>query len=291
MTTNYKHINKDMIKCGDYITSNTGTLGLGDVSYNQTNNAPITIASPYYSANDFLVTTCIYDQTSSGFKSISTFKDNDGNLGGPFNNGTIYYLSVDNEAIQNYKYNGKPIIQAGTFTTSSNGTITETFSNAFENAPIVVVCPNGTGYAIITCRIYQTTTTSFDVISYYKDGSNGENGGGVYSGGSFNYIAVDSTAIDKYKLNDNPIIKCGTFTTNTNGTITTATTPSLGFPTGANVRVFCSPRGNNINLVTCNIVSVSPSTFTVLAVYKDGRNGENGGGTWDGNFNYIAVQI
>jgi hypothetical protein len=311
MTTKYKYINKDIMKCGNYTTSGTGR---GDVTYFPStdisfNNVPITIASPFSTGN-VLVTTCIYNQNVSNFDSISYYKQGSNNSvsGGQFNNGTIFYFSIDDNAIQKYKYNGKPIIKAGTFEiTTSTGKKTHSFGDTFTNNPIIVVCPIGEVPEIITCTVISTTTTDFSVVSYFKDGVNsGRRGGPYYTGNNlydifgnyiiavdntahFNYIAVDNSAMDSYYSNGNRTIKCGTFTTGADGKIT-GTAPSLGFPTGSTVRVFCSPTGETgTGMVTCNIVSVSESTFTVLALLKDGRDNQDGGSVYAGNFNYIAV--
>jgi hypothetical protein len=301
MANNYNYKTKDSMKASNITTTPSFTYDTSFV------NVPITIASLFDSnttalptlINDNIVSTCIYGQSDISFSSTTTFKNSYSGMtdGGLLNYGTVNYFSVDNLAFQQYKYQGSSVIQAGTFTISAtNGSATVSFPNSFLNIPIVVVCPTGnlSSPQIICCSIVSTTTTQFNTLSYYKDGRNNQDGGGVYYSnvggstypGTFNYIAVDSAAIIlAYKFGGGPIIKCGTFTTVSG----TATVTGLGFNNGT-VKVFCSPIGTtSYFMITCTITAVSTTQFSVCAFFKDGRGGQRGGDVYDGPFNYIAV--
>lgn len=296
MANNYNYKTKDSMKSSNITTTPSFTYDASFV------NLPITIASLFDSSttttfNDNIVSTCIYGQSDISFSSITTYKNAEAGMtnGGLLTYGTVNYFSVDNVATQQYKYQGSVVMEAGMFTISANtGLATVPFSNSFLNPPIVVVCPTGNLSVpqIISCSIVSATTAQFTALSLYKDGRNNQDGSGYYYNinsqlpGTFNYIAVDDTAINlAYKISGGPIINCGTFTTVSG----TATVTGLGFSNGT-VKVFCSPTGNTTTtMITCTITGVSRTQFSVSAFYKDGRNGQNGGGVYNGSFNYIAV--
>lgn len=287
MASNYKYKSKNTIKSQSYtsLTTGIGTC-VYDVSFN---NVPITITSPYITAvSAVILSTSIYNQTVNGFNTITYYKAAASGFtnGGPFS-GTLNYFSLDNDAIQTYTFNNSPIIQAGSFTTNAGGAYSASFNKTFNNIPHVVVSPTSTGLtsAIISCVVNNRTTTGFDALSLFKDGRSGQSGGGYYSG-TFNYIAVDNSAVSTYKSNAGPTITSGVFNTDTFGSCTIS---NLGFNTGT-VSVYCSPIDNaNTNMISYNIRSVSTSSFSVSAYFKDGNSGQNGGGVFDGSFNYIAV--
>jgi hypothetical protein len=295
MTANYNYKTKDCMKSDNYASS-SAVNGVKTIAYAENfENVPITIASMTDAnaiTNTNVVSTCIYSPLVSGFSAISYYKDATTGLagGGPINYGLINYFSVDNTAILTYTYKNSPIIQSGTFTIPSPGTTqyTVTFANAFQNEPIVVVCPSGNVNEVITSYIVSTTSSNFNVISLFKDGANNGDGGGYYYG-NFNYIAVDNTAISTYTSNGGPIIKCGTFTTANNGTYDgIGTVTGLGFNTGS-VKVFFNPRGINTIMISCCITSVSSTQFSVSSFWKDGSNGGKNGGAINASFNYIAI--
>jgi hypothetical protein len=290
MTTNYKYKSKDTMKA---LSSTTATTGINTPTYTAFENVPITIAaSRALSTSTSLVSTSITSQTTSGFNSVSYYKVATANTsaGGTFASSEVNYFSIDNTAIQGYKNNGFPIIQAGGFTIPSTSDYTVSFNTTFQNNPIVVVCPTGdTTHHIITATVKSTTTTSFVVTSYYKDGRSGRAGGGRYCKGSlpgtFNYIAVDPVAVSKYKSSSGPTVKAGTVTPD-------VTISGLGFASGKTVYVFCSPIGDTSHyMISCNVTSVSPDSFSIKGLAKDGRNNEDGGAGWTNTFNYIAIAV
>jgi hypothetical protein len=293
MASNYNYNSKKSMICGNYTSTNGGTTAY--INTDTIENIPITITSPeavsiFGPGNNVIISTVVYSQNITNFSAVTYYKNAaSGALNGGVYSGKINYWSLDNTALQSYKYNESSIIQAGTFTTV-NGTKTITFPTVFNRAPCIVVCPTSTASfsGIISCALnFGATTSQFTVTSVYKDGNNNQDGGGYYSG-SFNYIAVDNTAVINYLSNSKPIIQCGTVTVNGS----TSKTFLEAFPTGTTVRVFCSPSWDSaapMNLISYSISSVSITTFTITASSKDGRRGENGGGYYTGTFNFIAV--
>jgi hypothetical protein len=286
MASNYKYKSKNTIKSQFYNSSAGVGTCVYDISFN---NNPITIASPNIptgTGDAVIISTSIYSQTFDGFNTISYYKAaTAGLLNGGLFNGKLNYFSLDNTAIQTYTFNNSSIIKAGSFTTT-NGACAVSFTNpTFINIPHVVVSPTGLSSLIISCVVNNRTTTGFNALSLCKDGRNNEAGGGYYAG-TFNYIAVDNVAISTYKSNTGPTIKSGIFNTDASGLCTIS---NLDFNTGS-VSVYCSPIDNtDTKLITYNIRSVSTSSFSMSACYKDGNSGQNGGNVFDGSFNYIAV--
>jgi hypothetical protein len=283
------------MKCGRYTI--TATTGIYSATYSGTAfaNSPLTLISASGETLNLAVSTIVYNQTTAGFTTLSIGKDaNAGQSGATryYNTttmpGVMMYASFDNTAINNYNFNNRPIIQGGTFTTNASGVATVSFTRTFTNAPVVCVCPTGTFTNVVACSVNSISTSQFSALAYQKDSRSGEKGGGLYAG-TFNYIAIDNTAVINYRsTNNRPIIQCGTFSTTSGSATITFTT---AFPSGQ-VNVFTSPTGATTNkMIYCTIRSNSLTSFTALSYFIDGNNGGAGGGVYSGAFNYIAINF
>jgi len=90
-----------------------------------------------------------------------------------------------------YLYQNIPFIQHGTYTIFNSGYTTVPFTQTFVSTPTVVCTPGSAGsdHDMLTLKIQNITTTSFQVIGWLKDGRGGESGGFQY-GGPIYWIAV-----------------------------------------------------------------------------------------------------
>jgi len=90
-----------------------------------------------------------------------------------------------------FLYQNKPLIQHGTNIITNSGYTQITFTQTFVSTPTVVCTPGNAGsdHDMLTLKIRNITTTSFEVIGWLKDGRGGESGGFQY-GGPIHWIAV-----------------------------------------------------------------------------------------------------
>jgi len=186
----------------------------------------------------------------------------------------------------NYKYNGYPIIQCGTFSSpgNSNG-VNVTFPSAFRtnNVYIIANTIGYTNYFIVTPYIHNKSSTGFTANTTYKDGRNGQRGGGYWNGTN-NYIAISEDYL-YYTSILKPFILGSNITGE--GTITY---PSSGFSSSSSF--ICAIASANIlqqNVAYC-VYNESGTQCTLNSTLKDARTGEDGGGNWTGAGNYIAIE-
>ena len=95
-----------------------------------------------------------------------------------------------------FSFKGVPIIQSGSSTTNSIGANSVVFTTAYSSTPTVMAIARSSGNSaqqLNVIMIHTVSTTGFSVRGVKKDGRNGENGGGWYTG-IYYWIAVASTS-------------------------------------------------------------------------------------------------
>lgn len=298
MANRFLYNNTPIIQCG-FFTGGDSSAGIVDVIF------PV----PFNSSNISIVATCrqptlggswltgCYILNSSisatGFTAICSYAvATAGTTSGGYLNYLFNYVAVEN--VSSILSGGFSNIQQNIF----NGSTTD----STPYPPIQVNYPNtiaGTTSFPIACAIGINTTgflatpcigidpipttTSFSCIAFYK--FRGSPYGGLYKS-RMNYIAL-SNAFFNYSSGGYPIAQCGTFTFS--GGAATVSFPT-SFKNGT-ICVVAMPFGyTNYFMVSITILTASATGFSAVSYFKDGRDGENGGGVWNGGGIYVAIR-
>jgi hypothetical protein len=198
-----------------------------------------------------------------------------------------------------YTYNGFPFIQCGTFTTNGNSTARNVtfptpFNAQFFNVCVVATATGFTNYFMVTAYVFSITNTGFSVNATFKDGRNGQDGGGYWNG-SFNYIAFAPTTGLGYtgylfpynNVEGYEIVSSSQFSSPSTAGVKTFIGISCAAP---NIFMVASPTGDNSYfLVAYSLYAGATSTASLVGTFKDGRAGQDGGGYYQGNGNFIAI--